>query len=344
MKNGDSIAMGSPKSALLCDPSRYMKIVKEPWYALLIELQDIVTRETYAFWQAGGVRTLHLPVTTSAVSSPMGLGSDSLPVEVDLFGSRTYLADSMQFLLEYACRINQQGCFYLMPSFRGEQSDETHLCQFYHSEVELPLGLQTTMDVAERYFKFLTERILTGLRDKLTKIGRGVSHLEEVLRIGQFPRIRFDEAFSDLKKYGKQDLIKTKETWRTLTRAGEKALLELYGTPFWITHWDHLSVPFYQAFEPDSGKAMNADFILGFGEVIGLGERHVSDKAAIDALHLHEVNVEPYNWYLRMKREAPMRTSGFGMGIERFLMWILAHDDIRDLQIIPRENGVKIIP
>ena len=39
-----------------------------------------------------------------------------------------------------------------------------------------------------------------------------------------------------------------------------------------------------------------------------------------------------------------MVTSGFGMGIERFLAWVLRHDDIRDMQILPRVNGKAVIP
>lgn len=55
---------------------------------------------------------MHLPVTTGSISSPMGRGSDSLPVKVKLEGVETYLADSMQFLLEYGCRLTNKGVYY----------------------------------------------------------------------------------------------------------------------------------------------------------------------------------------------------------------------------------------
>lgn len=48
---------------------------------------------------------MHLPITTGSISSPMGLGSDSIPVKIQLGGRDTYLADSMQFALEYGCRF-----------------------------------------------------------------------------------------------------------------------------------------------------------------------------------------------------------------------------------------------
>ncbi|GAA2552195.1 hypothetical protein GCM10010435_23080 [Winogradskya consettensis] len=68
---------------------------------------------------------------------------------VDLFGQKTYVADSMQFMLEYACRFSDSGAWYLMPRFRGEDADETHLnvpvlmdLPFGHTEpsVTVPLG------------------------------------------------------------------------------------------------------------------------------------------------------------------------------------------------------------
>jgi asparaginyl-tRNA synthetase len=39
-----------------------------------------------------------------------------------------------------------------------------------------------------------------------------------------------------------------------------------------------------------------------------------------------------------------MRTSGFGMGVERFLMWVLNHDDIRDIPLVSRLNEPKAWP
>ena len=69
------------------------------------------------FYEEKGIITMHLPVTTGSISSPMGRGSDSLPVKVNLEGIDTYLADSMQFLLEYGCRLNEKGVYYVMPSF-----------------------------------------------------------------------------------------------------------------------------------------------------------------------------------------------------------------------------------
>jgi asparaginyl-tRNA synthetase len=323
-------------------PGRFTDIISDPWYGLLIKLQHVVSSATFDFWRGKGASTIHLPITTNAISSPMGLGSDSLPVEIDLFNQRTYLADSMQFMLEYGCRFNSKGCFYLMPSFRGEDADETHLCQFYHSEVELICGLDEAMDVAEQYFRFMSQAVLDGCASDLVAEAGGIAHIEEVLKLQHYPRLDFEEAAVRLKNDPK--FIRHEQGWRSISRAGEQELLRQLQAPAWVSHWDHLAVPFYQGLAAGSGKALNADFLLGMGEVIGLGERHTTAEEVRSALALHQVAEDPYQWYIDMKRLYPMRTAGFGMGVERFLLWILKHEDIRDLQILPRFNGISIVP
>jgi len=320
-------------------------VLEDPWFTLLVQLQDAVTVSTIRFWTARGLKTVHLPVTTGAVSSPMGLGSDSLPVRARILDVDTYLADSMQFMLEYACRLSPAGAYYLMPSFRGEENDDTHLSQFFHSEAELPVPLEDVMDVAEAYVRELARAILEGAAASLERHARGVAHLVRLVeRRAPFTRLTFDDAAELLAGDGAAIAGDTPDA-RLLTRAGEQRLLREVDEFVWVTHWDHLATPFYQAFaDPARWKARNADLLFGHGEVIGCGERHASGEAVLAALAHHVVDEAEYAWYVEMKARFPLLTSGFGMGVERFLMWVLRHDDIRDLQLAPRCRGAVGTP
>ncbi|MDG4765247.1 asparaginase [Solwaraspora sp. WMMD406] len=320
---------------------RFIEILDDPWYRCLVRLQSLVTAETASFWQHNGVHALHLPITTSSVSSPMGLGSDSLPVRVDLFGVPTFLADSMQFMLEYGCRLTERGCYYLMPSFRGELADETHLNQFFHSEAEIPGGLDDTVRVADEYLRHLTASVLASLADEVSAVAGGVTHLEHLLATPT-ARLTFAEA-ADLLS-GEPDAVVSTQHYRTLTRAGERHLIERLGPAVWVTHYDPLAVPFYQRCDPATGQACNADLLLGPGEVIGAGERHTSAADVRAALRRHAVAADDYTWYVEMKAHRPLRTSGFGMGVERYLMWVLKCPDIRRLQLVERYNGQHRVP
>lgn len=319
----------------------HLEVLRNPWYRSVARMQNTISESTVDFWRRRNGHTLHLPVTTGSISSPMGRGSDSLPVEVDLMGSTTYLADSMQFMLEFGVRLTGRDTYYVMPSFRGEDADARHLCQFFHSEAEIAGGLDDVMGDVEQYLRALAGDLLERDADVIRDCGGDLARIEELASGRTFQRLSFDEAADLVSPAG----IEEHGAWRDLTREGERLLLSKLGDFVWVTHWDHLSVPFYQAFgDADRRTASNADLLFGIGEVVGAGERHTTAEDARVALALHEVDPEPYAWYLDMRTAQPLQTGGFGLGIERLLMWLLDHDDIRDMQLLPRRNGVSIIP
>ena len=328
--------------------THYIKVLDEPWYKLLVKLENLISVETMKFYQRRKISTIHLPITTGSISSPMGRGSDSLPVKVKLEGIDTYLADSMQFLLEYGCRLTENGVYYIMPSFRGEKADERHLCQFYHSEAEIVGDLNDVMELVEKYIKYLSKAIVKQLGNEIKEMVGDISHIEMVANYrGKFPRITFDEVERQLKKFHKNDIdkyIEYNEGWRNITKDGEKEIMKLYNGVVWITNYDILSVPFYQKFDTNiKGTTKNADLLMGIGETVGCGERHDNYDELIKSLNIHDVSDEEYEWYINMKKLKPLNTSGFGMGIERFLMWVLKCNDIRNMQICLRFNGEEII-
>lgn len=325
----------------------YLKALESPWYKNLVLFENLISEETMHFYQQKGLVTMHLPVTTGSISSPMGRGSDSIPVKVCLQGIDTYLADSMQFMLEYGCRLHEKGCYYLMPSIRGEQADQRHLCQFYHSEVEIPGALDDIMALAEEYLRYLAAGLLRLHSDRILACCGDVRHIEEVAgHSAPFLRLTFDEVEQIMKESHPQDItkyIQYEDGYRNITKLCERELAARFGV-VWVTHYDQLAVPFYQKRDTEHiGCARNADLLIGIGETIGCGERHAQADELLCALQQHEVAPEEYGWYIEMKRRFPMQTSGFGMGAERFLMWVLKGTDIRNFQIFPRFNGVNIL-
>lgn len=326
----------------------YIEVLKNDWYKLLVKLENLISIETTKFYEKKSIITMHLPITTGSISSPMGRGSDSKPVKVSIENVETYLADSMQFLLEYGCRLNKNGVYYIMPSFRGESADDRHLCQFYHSEAEIPGVLEDVMNLVEEYIKYLSQKILETIGGELKEKIGDISHIEAMAKNeNMFPRITFKEAEYRLKELypnNIEEFIEYGEEWKNLTPKAEKELIKLYGGVIWVTNYDELAVPFYQ--QSDSkikGTTRNADLLMGIGETVGCGERYKNYKELIKSIKKHEVNDNDYEWYINLKKMFPMQTSGFGMGIERFLLWVLKGNDIRNMQICLRINGEKSI-
>lgn len=306
----------------------YLEDIRNEEKSLILKLEELILVESVNFYSKKDIHWLSAPITTGTISSPMGLGSDSIPVKISIDGHETYLADSMQFLLEYGCRIFKKGCWYIMPTFRGEEVDSRHLKQFFHSEAEIPGNLEDIINLAENYIKYLVTKIQNLLGER--------RHLSRILG-HEIPKITFDEAA----KIISDDKIEHHETWRNLTREGEKDLIQYFGGPVWITHYDKDAVPFYQFSK--NGKASNADLLMGIGETVGCGERWKNADEVLNALRYHEIDEFKYQWYIEMKKSFPLKTSGFGMGIERFLLFILEKNDIRDIQVFRRFNDGKDI-
>ncbi|KAF2741818.1 class II aaRS and biotin synthetase [Sporormia fimetaria CBS 119925] len=308
-------------------------------YTHILTIQDALFHETVLFFKAAcGYKYAFVPTTTNAISSPMGLGSDSEPVPIAFLGEDTHLADSMQFALEYSLRIEDglAGAYYGNTSFRGEDPDAMHLNQFYHVECELPGHFEDGIIVAERYHPDLTSMLLRNHRDAIAAFAGTTKHIEDFLASlrssnSKLPRITLDAAIELLK----QD----KSCWKYAVKGSPRH--GPFGGAVWLTEIDHLSVPFYQAFtDPGRKKAKCADLLLGNGEVLGLGERHKCSADVLAALKLHDVPPEAYEWYMGMRDQKDIQTTGWGMGIERFLAWVFQHDDIRDLVAMPRMKGI----
>jgi aspartyl/asparaginyl-tRNA synthetase len=238
-------------------------------------------------------------------------------------------------MLEYGCRIGAQGCYGILPSFRGDEPDGTHLGQFTHSEAEILGGLDELVDYVEGYVRALASALVDEQGARLRREIGDVSHVERMAAAERFERLTFDEAAALVDDV--PGAVVTRRAGRHLSRAGERALLDRVAEFLWVTHFDHLSVPFYQAFAPgDDTVAVNADLFFGPGEVVGSGQRHRTGEQVRRALAMHEVPESEYAWYVRLKDALPMETSGFGLGVERYLMWVLRHDDIRDIPLVSR--------
>ncbi|HER4475247.1 TPA: amino acid--tRNA ligase-related protein, partial [Streptococcus pyogenes] len=129
-----------------------------------------------------------------------------------------------------------------------------------------------------------------------------------------------------------------------LTDVGEKKLMEHFEGVVWVKNYPCKSVPFYQRFSTDHLFAYNADLLLGIGETVGCGERCETYEEVVENMNYLQVDASEYSWYLEMKKTRPMKSSGFGLGVERLIAWILKCDDVRKVQLISRENGIDYLP
>ena len=338
------------------DPQSHATLaITNQWYRNLFQIQNTLFHSTVDYFNNLCQYAYALtPITTDTISSPMGLGSDSEPVLITMLGQDVHLADSMQFVLEYFLRFQEglPGAYYVSPSFRGEDPDATHLNQFYHVECELLGDMDDAIAVAEGFVAHMTQQMLKKHSQIVLSTAGTLSHAQGLLKMLEggkaLPRVTLEQAIPMMPSPDCLEWVQDGQPQfgKKLTRKGERVLIEKYGGAVWLTEMDHLGVPFYQAYVEGSGrsKAKAADLLLGLGETLGLGERHPTSEMVQEALRHHAVPEESYKWYIGMRQVIPLRTSGWGMGTERYLCWLLQHHDVRDMHIIPRMKGKKYMP
>ena len=90
--------------------------------------------------------------------------------------------------------------------------------------------------------------------------------------------------------------------------------------------------------EDDPRTYKNNDLLApgGFGEMIGGSERETDYQRIIDNLNRIGDDPKKYEWYLDIRKYGSVPHSGFGVGVDRLMTWMLDLEHIRDCIPFPR--------
>jgi len=265
--------------------------------------------------------------------------------EVNYFGEKAYLSQSAQLYLE-ALIFSLEKVFSLTPSFRAEKSrTKRHLHEYWHFEVEAAwYDLNDIMEVAEKSLKYAIEKTIEERKSEFEllkeKTGRNINDLMEIVE-KNWKTITYREAIEILEKNGVK--IKYGEDFG----ADEEKILTLqFDVPVFVIEYPRRIKAFYMYDKNDVVKNFDLLAPEGYGEIIGGSEREwryeiLSKKIKewnLDKLKIKVGNEEisVYDWYLDLRRFGSVPHSGFGLGIERLLMWICKLEHIRDTLPFPR--------
>jgi asparaginyl-tRNA synthetase len=254
----------------------------------------------------------------------------------DYFGETAYLSQSGQLYNEPTCQaFGKVYCF--GPTFRAEKSKtRRHLMEFWMVEPEAAfMEHAENMDLVEDFLEFIVGRVVERCADNLKTLGRDIEKLRVVKK--PFPRITYDEAveiirgkggeFTDGDDFGAED---------------ETLVSESYDRPVIIEKYPTAVKAFYMKRDPeDPSRVLGMDVIApdGYGEIVGGGQREDDIDVLLKSIDDHGLPREAFSWYLDVRRYGSVPHAGFGLGVERTLMWICGVHHLRETIPFPRLIG-----
>ncbi|MCK4933669.1 asparagine--tRNA ligase [Candidatus Bathyarchaeota archaeon] len=219
------------------------------------------------------------------------------------------------------------------PSFRAEKSRTIrHLCEYWHVEPEWAFAdMDDVMSIEEDLLNYVCHEIVEQCSQELQQLGVKAEKLLEVKK--PFPRITYKEAIERLQKKG-FDL----EWGEDLGFDEEKELAEDFKGPFFVFDYPREIKAFYcKTYRDKPEIAMSVDMLVPkVGELTTGGAREDDKEKLIKRIEESDLRVEDYNWYIDLRKYGTVPHVGFGLGVERLLMWMLDLDNIIDAIPFPR--------
>jgi asparaginyl-tRNA synthetase len=174
--------------------------------------------------------------------------------------------------------------------------------------------------------EFFDKRIDKGLIERLRKVAEA-----------DFERMRYADAVEHLEKSGEKFEYPV-HFGANLQAEHERYLTEkLVGRPVIVVDFPREIKAFYMRRNDDGRTVAAMDLLVPkVGEIIGGSQREerrdVLERSIVEA----GLPLEPYAWYLDLRRFGTVPHAGFGLGFERMVMYATGMENIRDVVPFPR--------
>ncbi|MEM3733853.1 MAG: aspartate--tRNA(Asn) ligase [Nitrososphaerales archaeon] len=246
---------------------------------------------------------------------------------LDYFGRQAYLAQSPQLYKEQLT-LALEKVFEISVFFRAEKSNtRRHLSEFISVDIEAAYyDMEDVMGVCERMVANCIDSVLEYNKDELNTL----KHTIEKPTL-PFPRITYRDAVRELQK-----VVFKIEEGEDLTDSALKALGELHKGFYFITEWPPQLKPFYIDTEADISKS----FDLQFGALeLASGGRRISNRRKLED-RMIELGLDPssFSEHLKVFDWGMPPHSGWGFGLDRFMMILTGKENIREVVLYPRDT------
>ena len=252
--------------------------------------------------------------------------------EVEYFGKKAYLTESSQLYAE--AMVYSLGKVYsLAPSYRAEKSRTVkHLAEYWHLEPEMAYyDNAMSMKLQAQMVSHVANKLAKNV-ELLKALGVEV---EGLLKIRPpFKKLTYEQAIAKLGELGS-----TKKWGDDFGVEEEKLLTMKEDKPIFVYNWPKEIKAFYMPVNKSAPRTVAcADMLApkGHGEIIGGSERIWKEEELKERMKELNFNIDSYQWYLDLRKYGSVPHSGFGLGMERVIKWMLNLDHIRDAIPFPR--------
>lgn len=320
-------------------------------FSAVFRVRSLLSMAIHEFFQNQGFVYLHAPIITS--NDAEGAGESFLVTtrtddkyDQDFFGRKASLTVSGQLNAE-AYALAFRDVYTFGPTFRAENSNTTrHAAEFWMIEPEIAFAdLEDDMSLAEDMVKYCIQYVLENAPQEMKffdeMIQPGVLKLMQSLITAPFAKMSYTDGIEHLKKaIANGHVFENKNIYwgMDLNSEHERYLCEtVVKGPVFLINYPKEIKAFYMR-QNDDGKTVAACDLLapGIGEIIGGSQREERYDRLLARMNELHMDIEPLQWYLDLRRYGGVKHAGFGLGLERLLMYITGMQNIRDVLPFPR--------
>ena len=308
-------------------------------YNAVFRARSVASFAIHKFFVDRGYVYLHSPVITTMDGEGAG---EVFRLDEEFFGKPANLTVTGQLHAEaFALAFGKTYTF--GPTFRAENSNTTkHLAEFIMMEPEIAFAdLNACIAVIEEMIKEVTAHVMQALPEEMEFfdkfIEKGlIDRLNNVVN-SDFGRITYTDAIAELEKSGKKFEYPVKWGLDLKTEHERFISEELFKKPVFVVDYPKDIKAFYMRRNDDGKTVAGTDLLVPqIGEIVGGSQREERLDILLAAMAEHGLKEEDYQWYLELRRFGGVEHAGFGLGFERFLMYITGMANIRDVSPFPR--------
>lgn len=326
-------------------------------FLAVFRVRSAISYAIHSFFKQEGYEYIHTPIITASDCEGAGemfkvstLDFNNIPKDnngsvdfkEDFFGKPANLTVSGQLEAEIMA-LALSKVYTFGPTFRAENSNTTrHASEFWMIEPEAAfLELNGAMDLAEDMLKYVINIVLEECVDEIEFLNKFVDNtlIDRLKNVknNTFERLTYTEAIEILKDSNKKFDFKVE--WGVDLQSEHERYLteEHFKKPVFLYNYPKDIKAFYMRLNDDGDTVSSFDCLVpGIGEIIGGSQREERVNILENRINGMGLPIENYWWYLELRKYGETKHSGFGLGLERLVMYLTGMSNIRDVIPFPR--------